>query len=331
MVRIGINGFGRIGRCVARVLAENLVEGVELVAINGRGETKVHYHLLKYDSVHGRFAGKVEQDGEDLVINDKKVKFFHESKPEDIKWGDYGVDVVLECTGAFKDSISCQKHIEAGAKKVVISSPAKGDDIKTIIYGVNDNILTAADNIISIGSCTTNCLAPVAKVLNDELNIQKGFVTTIHAFTNDQNIADARHKDLRRARAGTLSMIPTSTGAAKAIAKVIPDLSGKLDGVAIRVPTPNVSLVDFCFLSEKKTDIATINALIKKAANGSMKRVLAYEEEELVSVDFNHTIESSVFDSTGTRVLQNDFIRVAAWYDNEWAFSVRMLDVAKML
>jgi glyceraldehyde 3-phosphate dehydrogenase len=331
MLKIGINGFGRIGRCVARVLAENIVSGVELVAFNGRGDLKTHYHLLKYDSIHGRFPGKVEMGDGCLIINGKQVKYFTQSDPSDISWGSVGVDVVFECTGVFKDREGASKHFKGGAKKVLISAPAKGDDIKTIVYGVNEEVITDSDDILSVGSCTTNCLAPVAKVLNDALGIEKGFVTTIHAFTNDQNTADARHSDLRRARAASLSMIPSSTGAAKAIGKVLPELAGKLDGVAIRVPTPNVSLVDFCFLSKKPATIEEVNKLIKEASNGKMKRVLGYDEEPCVSIDYNHTTQSSIFDSTGTRVLENDFIRVASWYDNEWAFSIRMLDVAKLL
>jgi len=328
-VKIAINGFGRIGRCVARAWAEGLVPGVELVAINGRGPIETHYHLLKYDSIHGRFPGTLEMKEDALVINGKDVPVFREREPENAPWGKVGVDIVMECTGVFKDRAGASKHLQAGAKKVMISAPAKGDDIKMIVHGVNDEVMDKADDIISIGSCTTNCLAPVAKVLNDNLGISKGFVTTVHAVTNDQNSADASHSDMRRARAAYLSMIPTSTGAAKAIGKVIPELNGKLDGTAIRVPTANVSMIDFCFLSEKQATAEEVNSLIKEAANGSMSRVLGYSEEPTVSIDFNHTIQSSYFDGTGTKVLENDFIRVASWYDNEWAFSVRMLDLSK--
>ncbi|MBT5828340.1 MAG: type I glyceraldehyde-3-phosphate dehydrogenase [Alphaproteobacteria bacterium] len=328
-VRIAINGFGRIGRCVARAWAMGLAPNIELVAINGRGPIENHYHLLKYDSIHGRFPGTLELKENSLIINGKEVKVFREREPENAPWTEHNIDIVMECTGAFKDRAGAGKHLTAGAKKVMISAPAKGDDIKMIVHGVNDNLLTAKDNIISIGSCTTNCLAPVAKVLHDNLEILKGFVTTIHAVTNDQNAADASHNDLRRARAAYSSMIPTSTGAAKAIGKVIPELNGRLDGTAIRVPTANVSMIDFCFLANKSITADNLNKLIKAAAAGSMSRVLGYTEEELVSIDFNQTIESSYFDATGTKVLKDNFIRIAAWYDNEWAFSVRMLDIAK--
>ncbi len=330
-VKIAINGFGRIGRCVARALAENLVSDVELVAINGRGPIETHYHLLKYDSIHGRFPGTIELAEDALILNGKKVPVFREREPENLPWADLGVDIVFECTGVFKDSAGAGKHLTAGAKKVLISAPAKGDEIKTVVYGVNHDILTAEDQIISVGSCTTNCLAPVVKILNDNFGIEKGFVTTIHAYTNDQNTADASHKDLRRARAAGLSMIPTSTGAAKAIGKVIPELAGLLDGVAVRVPTPNVSLVDLCFVAKQSLTVEQVNNAIKTAAAGEFSRVLAYETEETVSVDYNHSMQSSVFDSTGTKVLQDNFIRVASWYDNEWAFSIRMLDIANLL
>jgi len=330
-VKVAINGFGRIGRCVARAYAEGLVPGVELVAINGRGPVETHYHLLKYDSIHGRFPGTLEMKESALVINGKEIPVFREREPENAPWRKIGVDIVFECTGVFKDRKGAGKHLQAGAKKVMISAPAKGDDIKMIIHGVNDDILEPSDDIISIGSCTTNCLAPVVKVINDNIGIKKGFVTTIHAITNDQNTADASHSDLRRARAASLSMIPTSTGAAKAIGKVIPELNGKLDGTAIRVPTANVSMIDLCFLAEKSATADEINAMVKEAANGPLSRVLGYTDEPLVSVDFNHTIESSYFDATGTKVLENDFVRIASWYDNEWAFSVRMLDIAKNL
>jgi glyceraldehyde 3-phosphate dehydrogenase len=330
MVRIAINGFGRIGRCVARAISLGLVKDVELVAINGRGAVETHYHLLKYDSIHGRFPGSLELQGNSLIMDGKEVLVYKESDPANLPWSELNIDVVFECTGVFKDYDSAAKHLKKGVKRVLISAPAKGNDIKTIIYGVNENIINDSDKILSIGSCTTNCLAPIVKLVNDNYGIAKGFVTTIHAYTNDQNIADASHKDLRRARAAALSMIPTSTGAAKAIGKVIKELDGKLDGTAIRVPTANVSMVDFCFVTASNIEVTALNSLFKEAASGNMSRVLGYTEEELVSIDFNRTTESSIFDATGTKILQNNFVRVAAWYDNEWAFSVRMLDVAKL-
>jgi glyceraldehyde 3-phosphate dehydrogenase len=331
-IKVAINGFGRIGRCVARAIFEYQNEyDIELVAINSTAGLKDSMHLLKYDSIHGRFAFDCSISGDSIIIAGQEVRIISERDLNKINWQEFGVDVVLECTGVFKDKKSCQQHIDAGAKKVIISAPAQDEDIKTIIYGVNEAILNDADNIISIGSCTTNCLAPVAKILNDNIGIRTGFVTTIHAYTNDQNLADNRHKDLRRARAATMSMIPTSTGAAKAIAKVIPNLAGKIDGIAIRVPTPNVSMIDFCFVAEKSVDVAEVNACIREGRAGSLKQVLDYEEEDLVSIDYNHSPYSSVFDSTGTRIMPGDFIRVAAWYDNEWGFSKRMLDVAALI
>ena len=327
-IRVAINGFGRIGRVIARILAANYNPNVELVAINGRSATKMHYHLMKYDSVHGVFQGKLEYTDDALIINGKKIKFFHEADPENIAWKSLDVDVVFECTGAFKDKDSASKHLKAGAKKVLISAPV-GSDIKTIIYGVNDHHLEKDDKIISVGSCTTNCLAPIADILHKNFKIVKGFMTSIHSFTNDQNTIDARHKDLCRARAASLSIIPTSTGAAKAIARAIPDLEGKIDGVAVRVPTANVSLVDLCFLSEKKTTISELNDLVKKEAQNS--KILAYEYEPQVSIDFCGRSESSIFDSNATKIVADDFIRIASWYDNEWGFSCRMIDVATLI
>lgn len=329
-VRIAINGFGRIGRCIVRSIFENSKTDIELVAINGRGPIESHHHLLKYDSVHGNFKGTVELQDNNLIIDGKKIIVHRQRDPLDIPWKEHDIDVVLECTGIFKNQESAGKHITAGAKKVVISAPAK-DDTKMIVYGVNENILTPNDNIISIGSCTTNCVAPIAKILNDQIGILKGFVTTIHAFTNDQNTTDSTHNDFRRARAASLSMIPTSTGAAKAIGKIIPELNGKLDGTAIRVPTPNVSMIDFCFLSKQNIASEEINNIVKNNVSGSLKDVLDISTEPLVSIDYNHTPYSSIFDATATKTLQDNFVRVAAWYDNEWGFSQRMLDVAKLL
>ena len=329
-IKIAINGFGRIGRCVARAIFENNMDDIELVAINGRGPIESHAHLLKYDSVHGRFAAEVKINDHSLNINGKEVRVYRYREPEEIPWHLHDVDIVLECTGVFKDKISAAKHIKAGAKKVILSAPAK-DDMKMIVYGVNDSDLEASDDIISIGSCTTNCLAPVAKILNDHLGIEKGFVTTIHAYTNDQNIADATHSDFRRARAAALSMIPTSTGAAKAIGKVIAELNGKLDGTAIRVPTANVSMIDMCFTSAKNTDADQINQIIANNLTGNMAQALSISNEDLVSIDYNHVPYSAIFDTTATKVLQDNFVRIAAWYDNEWGFSMRMLDIARLM
>ncbi len=321
--RIGINGLGRIGRCVLRALVESDRDDLELVAVNGPAPISTHLHLLKYDSVHGAFRGDIKADGEDLVINGKRIKLSHEREPENIDWD---VDYVLECTGVFNDRTKAARHLNDKVKGVLISAPASEVD-STIVYGVNNDALKAEHQVISVGSCTTNCLAPVAKVLNDEFGIVNGLMTTVHAYTGDQNIVDATHKDMRRARAAALSMIPTSTGAAKAISLVIPELAGKLDGVAVRVPTPNVSLVDLTFTSEKPVTVEAINAAMKNAESN----VLAYCDEPLVSIDFNHHPASSIFDSTGTRTSGSHMARIASWYDNEWGFSNRMLDVTALM
>lgn len=329
-IRIAINGMGRIGRCVARAIVEEGYDDIEIVAVNGgSGGVDTIAHLLKYDSIHGAFH-HVKVDGENLIIGGKKVKLLSERDPSKLGWGDMGVDLVMECTGAFKGKEDSYAHIShSGAKKVMISSPAQGVDA-TIVYGVNDSILKPEHEVISIGSCTTNCLAPVAKTLNDAIGIENGYMTTIHSYTNDQMIVDGKHKDLRRARAAALSMIPTSTGAAKALGEVLPELKGKLDGTAVRVPTPNVSLVDFTFMPSRETSIDEVNAAIAKNANGSMKGVLRYTDEELVSTDFNHDTHSSIFDSKLTKVVNGKLVRVASWYDNEWGFSCRMLDIARI-
>lgn len=328
-IKIAINGLGRIGRCITRAVTELGYKDIEIVAINaGSGDAATHAHFLKYDSVHGTFP-HVEADGADLKINGKKVKLLAERDPKKLPWKELGVDVVMECTGAFKGKADAYGHIEAGAKKIIISAPAEGVDA-TIVYGVNDKALKKEHDVISIGSCTTNGLAPVAYVLNNSVGIVNGFMTTIHAYTNDQMILDAKHKDLRRARAGALSMIPTSTGAAKAIGLVMPELEGKLQGTSIRVPTPNVSMVDLVINAGRKTSKDEINELMKKEANGKLKGILGYYDEPLVSVDFNHNSNSSSFDSTQTKVVGDSLVHVAAWYDNEWGFSCRMLDVAKL-
>jgi glyceraldehyde 3-phosphate dehydrogenase len=328
-MKIAINGLGRIGRCITRAVHEHGYNDIEIVAINaGSGDAKTHAHFLKYDSVHGAFPN-VEADGADLKINGKKVKLLGERDPKKLPWKEMGIDVVMECTGAFKGKSDSYGHIHAGAKKIIISAPAEGVD-STIVYGVNNSALKKEHEVISIGSCTTNGLAPVAQVLNETVGIVNGYMTTIHAYTNDQMILDAKHKDLRRARAGALSMIPTSTGAAKAIGLVLPELEGKLAGTAIRVPTPNVSMVDLTINAGRKTSADEINEAMQRAANGRLKNVLGYSTEPLVSVDFNHNSNSSSFDATQTKVVGGTLVHVASWYDNEWGFSCRMLDVAKL-
>jgi glyceraldehyde 3-phosphate dehydrogenase len=332
IIRVAINGLGRIGRCVTRAIFEDpKYSNIELVAVNGPAPAETQKHLLKYDSIHGRFSKSVEISENYLVIDGKKVRLFGERDPKKLPWADLKIDVVLECTGAFTQYNDAHQHIDAGAKKVIISAPAKEDSVKTIVYGVNEEMLKAEDKVFSVGSCTTNCLAPIAKAINDAIGIEKGFMTTIHAYTNDQNIVDNSHKDLRRARACAMSMIPTSTGAAKAIGLVLPELKGKLDGGAIRVPTANVSMVDLNFIAKRDTTKEEINDAVRKAAVGRMKEVLQIVDEPLVSIDFNHTGFSSCFDTTQTRVMGGNLVKVASWYDNEWAFSLRMLDVTNFL
>lgn len=328
-IRIGINGLGRIGRCVLRAIYETQASDIELVAVNGPADITTHVHLLKYDSVHGRFPFLVEADGEDLKIAGKTVKLFHHKDPTLIPWGELGVDYVLECTGKFNKKADAEKHLQAGAKKVIISAPAEGVDA-TIVYCVNNAALKKEHKVISVGSCTTNALAPLTKVLNNLLGIEVGFMTTIHSYTGDQNLVDSSHKDLRRARAAALSMIPSTTGAAKTIGIILPELQGKLDGVSIRVPTANVSLVDFTFTAARDTSKEEINAALKKAESGEMAGVLGISSEPLVSVDYTHTTESSIVDLTGTFVTGKRLVRVASWYDNEWGFSCRMLDVTRL-
>ena len=328
-IKIAINGLGRIGRCITRAVHELGHNDIEIVAINaGSGDAATHAHFLKYDSVHGAFPG-VEANGANLKINGKTVRLLAERDPKKLPWRELGIDVVMECTGAFKGKADAYGHIDAGAKKIIISAPAEGVD-STIVYGVNNQALKKEHEVISIGSCTTNGLAPVAQVLNESVGIVQGYMTTIHAYTNDQMILDAKHKDLRRARAGALSLIPTSTGAAKAIGLVLPELEGKLEGTAIRVPTPNVSMVDLTFNPSRKTSKDEINEAMRKAAEGRLKGILGYCTEPLVSIDFNHNSNSSTFDSSLTRVVNGNLVRVASWYDNEWGFSCRMLDVAKL-
>ena len=327
-----INGLGRIGKAILRAKFEENYNDINIVAINSSATTDRIIHQIKYDSIHGIFNGEISKKSEDIIsINGNEIAIVRGRNPEELPWDKLKVDIVFECTGAFKTISDNNKHLKGGAKKVIISAPAKDKEIKTVIYGVNDEILDQNDKIISIGSCTTNCLAPVVKILNDEIGIEKGFMTTIHAYTNDQNIVDGNHNDPRRARSAAVSMIPTSTGAASAIGLVLPELKGKLDGGAIRVPTPNVSMTDFNFIAKRKVSIEEINDLIlKKSQEGKMKQVLQYVDEPLVSIDFNHNQYSSCFDSTQTKVIDN-LVKICSWYDNELGFSVRMLDVARIL
>lgn len=326
-ISIAINGLGRIGRCILRAVTELDRNDVKIVAVNGPAPTDTHIHLLKHDSIHGAFPHVKKTGDDEIDLGKGAFPVFHERDPNKLPWDKYDVDVVLECTGVFRNAEEASVHLKQGAKKVVISAPADGVDA-TIVYGVNNQVLKSGQKIISIGSCTTNCLAPVAKVLNDTVGIVSGFMTTIHSYTNDQNIIDGTHKDLRRARSAAMAMIPTSTGAAKALGLVLPELKGKLDGTSVRVPTPNVSLVDLCFTASRDTTKEEINKLMTDAANGALKGVLGVNNEPLVSIDFNHDPHSSVFDLTQTYVVNGRFCRVAAWYDNEWGFSNRMLDVS---
>jgi glyceraldehyde 3-phosphate dehydrogenase len=328
-MRVAINGFGRIGRMVFRAALKE--KSIEIVAINDLTDPKTLAHLLKYDSVHGIFGAKVEAKDDAIVVNGKAIKIYKEKDPAALPWKKEKVDVVLESTGLFTDRAKAELHIKAGAKKVVISAPATNEDI-TIVMGVNSNLYDPKKhNIISNASCTTNCLAPVAKVLHDTFGIEKGLVTTVHSYTNDQNILDLPHKDLRRARAAAMSMIPTKTGAAKAIALVMPDLKGKMDGMAIRVPTPNVSVVDLVVTLKKKTDADKVNAALKKAAKGALKGVLGFEEEELVSIDYNGNPLSSIVDAGSTKVIGDNMVKVLSWYDNECGFSQRVVDLLKLI
>lgn len=332
-IKVAINGYGRIGRNILRAHYESGERrDVEIVAINDLGDIETNVHLTRYDTTHGRFAFDVEADGADMVINGDKIRVLAERNPEALPWAELGVDVVLECTGVFRNKEQAGKHLTAGAKKVIISAPASGDIDATIVYGVNHGVLTAEDTVISNASCTTNCLAPIAKVLNDSVGIETGLMTTIHAYTNDQVLTDVYHKDLRRARSATQSMIPTKTGAAAAVGLVLPELAGKLDGFAMRVPTINVSVVDLTFTANRETSVEEVNQLLKTAAEGSMDEILGYNTQPLVSVDFNHNAHSSVFDATQTRVSENGkLVKVLSWYDNEWGFSCRMLDTAVAL
>ena len=327
MVKVGINGFGRIGRLILRALLENYKGKIQVVGINDLGSIETNAHLIKYDSTHGILNHEVKTTGDGFQIGDQNIKVFAEKDPAKLPWGKVGADVVLECTGFFLDKDSAGKHIQAGAKKVIISAPAKEVDF-TLVQGVNSKELKKDHNIISNGSCTTNCLAPVAMVLEKTFGITYGYMTTIHSYTGDQKLLDTLHKDLRRARATEGSMIPTSTGAAKAMSLVLPSLKGKLDGTAIRVPTPNVSLIDLTLVTEKEVTPESINDAMSKASKGDLKGILDINQKPLVSKDFNHNPHSSIFDATQTQVVKGKFSRVLSWYDNEWGFSNRMCDTA---
>ncbi len=331
-IRIGINGYGRIGRNILRAHYEGgkYAKDIQIVAINDLGDAKINAHLTQYDTAHGKFPGTVTVDGDNIVVNGDKIRVFAERNPAAIPWASLNVDVVLECTGFFTTKVDASKHIQGGAKKVIISAPGGKDVDATVVYGVNHHVLTSAMTVISNASCTTNCLAPLAKALNETVGIETGLMTTIHAYTNDQKLTDVYHEDVRRARSATQSMIPTKTGAAAAVGLVLPELNGKLDGYSMRVPTINVSVVDLSFIAKRDTTVDEINALVKAASQGALKGVLDYNEAPLVSVDFNHNPASSVFDATLTKV-SGKLVKVNSWYDNEWGFSNRMLDTTMAL
>ncbi len=326
-VRVGINGFGRIGRNILRAIVEAGRHDIEVVAVNDLAPVETNAHLLRFDSIHGRFPGEVKVEGDSISCGNGKIKVTAVKDPTQLPWEDLGVDIALECTGIFTSKEKASSHLKAGAKRVLVSAPADGVDL-TVVYGVNHDKLTKDHLVVSNASCTTNCLAPVAKVLNDSIGIDKGFMTTIHSYTNDQPSLDQVHKDLYRARAAAVSMIPTSTGAAKAVGLVLPELSGKLDGVSIRVPTPNVSVIDFKFVAKRTTSKDEVNGAVKRAADQQMKGILGYTEQPNVSIDFNHDPHSSVFHMDQTKVMDGTFVRVMSWYDNEWGFSNRMADTA---
>lgn len=330
-IRVAINGYGRIGRNILRALYETKSNsGIKIVAINDLGDAKINAHLTKYDTAHGRFHGEVQVEGNDMVVNGDKIRICSERDPAKLPWKELAIDVVYECTGFFTSKAKASAHLNAGAKKVIISAPGGTDVDATVVFGVNQNVLKSSHQVISNASCTTNCLAPLAKVLHESVGIDKGLMTTIHAYTNDQRLTDVYHEDVRRARSATMSMIPTKTGAASAVGLVLPELNGRLDGFAMRVPVINVSIVDLTFTAKRDSSVDEINAIVKKAAESSMKGILAYNTEPLVSVDFNHNPHSSIFDSTQTKVIGN-LVKVLSWYDNEWGFSNRMLDTTLAL
>jgi glyceraldehyde 3-phosphate dehydrogenase len=327
-VRVAINGFGRIGRNVLRAIIESGRTDIEVVALNDLGPVETNAHLIRYDSVHGRFPGEVKVKGDTIDVGRGPMRVHAVRNPAELPWKSEGVDIALECTGLFTSKEKASAHLDAGAKRVLVSAPADGADL-TVVYGVNDDKITSEDKVISNASCTTNCLAPVAKVLHDAFGIEKGLMTTVHSYTGDQPTLDTMHKDLYRARAAAMSMIPTSTGAAKAVGLVLPELKGKLDGVSIRVPTPNVSVIDFKFVSKRNVTVEEVNdALVAAASKGPLKGILAYTEDKLVSIDLNHNPASSTFALDQTKVIEGNLVRVMSWYDNEWGFSNRMADVA---
>ena len=331
-IKVAINGYGRIGRNVLRALYEGHRKGeVEIVAINDLGDAETNAYLTRFDTVHGRFQGEVNVDGDYMIVNGDKIRVLAERDPANLPWAELGVDVVHECTGIFANKEKASAHLKAGAKKVIISAPGGNDVDGTIVYGVNHSTLKASDTVISNASCTTNCLAPLVKPLRDQIGLEKGLMTTVHSYTNDQVLTDVYHKDLRRARSATMSMIPTKTGAAAAVGLVLPDLNGKLDGFAVRVPTINVSLVDLTFEASRNTSKDEIDAIMRDASQGELKGILAYNDQPLVSMDFNHDPASSTYESSLTKVMQGNLVKVLAWYDNEWGFSNRMLDTTVAL
>lgn len=326
-IKIAINGYGRIGRNILRALYESGRKDIEIVAVNDLGDANTNAHLTQYDTAHGKFPGEISVDGDSIVVNGDKIRVFAERDPAKLPWGDLGVDVVHECTGFFASKEKASAHLQGGAKKILISAPAKNVDA-TIVYGVNQDILKASDTVISNASCTTNCLAPLANALHKGVGIEQGLMTTVHAYTNDQVLTDVYHTDLRRARSATMSMIPAKTGAAAAVGLVLPELNGKLDGFALRIPTINVSVVDLSFVASRSTTVEEVNGIMREAADGV---VIAYNEAPLVSVDFNHTSISSNFDAGLTKVIDGNLVKVLSWYDNEWGFSNRMLDTTVAL
>jgi glyceraldehyde 3-phosphate dehydrogenase len=331
-VRVAINGYGRIGRNVLRALYESGRNGeIEIVAINDLGDAETNAHLTRYDTAHGRFPGEVVVDGDSLVVNGDRIRVLAERNPAELPWGEMGVDVVMECTGLFTSKEKAGAHLAGGAKKVIISAPGGKDVDATIVYGVNHRVLKASDTVISNASCTTNCLAPLVQPLHQAIGLKSGVMTTIHSYTNDQVLTDVYHSDLRRARSATMSMIPTKTGAAAAVGLVLPELNGKLDGFAIRVPTINVSLVDLSFQAGAETTVDEVNGIVKAASEGDLKGILSYSDGPLVSIDFNHNPSSSIFDATLTKVMPGGLVKVCSWYDNEWGFSNRMLDTTLAL
>lgn len=331
-IKVGINGYGRIGRNILRALYESgRTDEIRIVAINDLGDAQTNAHLTRYDSAHGKFPGTIEVEGDSMVVNGDRIRVFAERDPSKLPWGELGVDVVHESTGLFTSKEKAGAHLDGGAKKVIISAPGGGDMDATVVYGVNHDTLKSSHTVISNASCTTNCLAPLVKVLHDGIGVESGTMTTIHAYTNDQVLTDVFHKDLRRARSATMSMIPTKTGAAAAVGLVLPELNGKLDGYAVRVPTINVSMVDLSFIASRDTSHEEIDKLMKSAADGPLKSILAYNDLPLVSIDFNHDPASSTYDASLTKVIDGKLVKVVAWYDNEWGFSNRMLDTTLAL